>query len=149
AKIKVAELSPASEPKKRDWRRHLDGWQAGALLVGFAVFSAALAVPQATPPFVLPIPTYDAAQSRTTDAQERERATRVRSDPLPHAARRVGELVRRLGRATVSDPAQAHELQRLLARDVRAQLAEGQAESLLRLRALQSTLFVEAVRAWE
>lgn len=142
-------MSPASERKKRDWRRHLDGWQAGALIVGVAVFSVSLAVPRRTQPFVLPIPAHDAAQFRITDEQELERAAQALADPLPHATRRVGEVVRRLGHATVSEPREVRDLQRQLARDVREELAAGRADSLLRLRALQSELFVEAARAWE
>lgn len=142
-------MSPASERKKRDWRRHLDGWQAGALLVGVAVFSASLAVPRTTPPFVLPMPAHDAARSRITDEQELERAAQALSGSLPHATRRVGEVVRRLGHATMNEPGEARKLQRQLARDVREQLAGGQAGSLLQLRALQSEFFVEAARAWE
>lgn len=142
-------MSPTNERKKRDWRRHLDGWQAGALLVGVAVFGASLALPRATVPFVLPIPTHDAGQARAADGRELERAAQALSDPLPHATRLVGESVRRLGIATVSHPARARELQRQLGRDVRRQLAEGRAETLLRLRALQSELFVEAARSWE
>jgi hypothetical protein len=142
-------MSIAHDSKKRDWRRHLRGWQAGALVLWLGAIGVALALPRPTAPIVLPVPAVDQEQSQAADRAERERAARARAKSLSHSTRLVGESVRRIGAASVRDPAQSQRLQRELARIVRRETEAGHTEELLELRALQAELFLEAVRAWE
>lgn len=142
-------MSIAHVSKNGDWRRHLRGWQAGALVLWLALLGVLLAVPRATAPFVLPVPPVNDDESQSADRLERERAARARAKTLSHSTRLVGETVRRIGAASVQDPAHSQRLQRELARIVRHATGAGRAEELLELRALQAEFFVETVREWE
>lgn len=141
-------MSNAEGRKKRDWRRHLRGWQAGALVVWLAVLGTSLALPRATPAFVVPMPSRSEKEVKRADDLERARAEKARAEGLSHATRSVGEAVRRLGLATLTEPSRVERQQRDLARDVKKLIASGGVESLLALRALQSELFLEAVHRW-
>ncbi len=121
----------------------------GAALIVFALFGAAVGLPRATTPYVVPIPKHDPRTVREADAIERLRAEEAVANELPYGVRLVGERVRRLGAALVDQPSRAPQIERQLQADVQSQLKAGQAENLLRLRALQSELFLNAVRHWQ
>ncbi len=129
--------------------KHLEGWQAGALLLATALLGASLFLPHGTEPTLVPTPAYDARRSAETDALEQERTRLAVEEGLPHSIRVVGERFRRLGLALSGNGGNATEVGALLASEVRAELAAGRAEQLLRLRALQTEMFVRAVRAWQ
>lgn len=142
-------MSNADRRKNADWRRHLRGWRPGAVVVGLAVLTASLAVPRPAVPSIVPMPRHDVGEARRTEQLDRERATLATREPLSHGTRLIGETLRRLGAASVSDPRRAQGLQRELAGEVRKHVASGRTEELLRLRALQGELFLRAVRDWE
>jgi hypothetical protein len=74
-------------------------------------------------------------------------ADRAEREGLPFETRAVGDAVRRLGVALAGGTGDAEHLDRLMSERVRAALAAGQVDALLRLRAVQARMFVRAVRA--
>jgi len=135
---------------RKGWKRHLEGWQVGAVSVGIALLAALLAVPREVPPDVLPLPRIDRQEQRRISALERVRAVEALQNPLPFDVRAVGEAFRRFGRAENDGrSAAAVTLQQELARlAAKARKAQGDA-MLLRLRALQTHLFLGSLASWE
>lgn len=129
------------------------GAQGSILLTGvlFVGVAAALAAPHATEPsgaFALPLPTPNHARLDAIAGADRDRANEARRHALAFPVRAVGEMLRRLGRASVEPggnaPAALADLRTLTVRAVKADGASG----LLALRAVQTELFVRACREW-
>lgn len=129
------------------------GAQGGILLTGVALVgvAAALAAPRATEPtlaFALPLPLPDHARLDAIATVDRDRASEARRHALAFPVRAVGEMLRRLGRASVETGGNAGAaLADLRTLTVRAVQQDG-ARGLLALRAVQSELFVGACREW-
>ena len=142
-------MSRTLRPKVGGYRRHLEGWQLGLATVGIALLALALVLPRPAATAVLPLPQVDAEARDRAEQQAAAARARARARPLPFAVRAVGEAVRRYGRAEVTrDPPQISSALAHLRRTV--QLArEHPPELLLQLRAVQSELFLDALRAWE
>lgn len=137
---------------KLGFKRHLEGWQLGATLVGAALLAAAIAVPRSAAPSHIPLPTLAAQDLRADEQLDDERARRARGAGLSFEIRTLGEYLRRYGAAEyaaagregfgLTDRLQDVEgsmrgLRRLRSAEVDAHLLE--------LRALQSELFVSAL----
>ena len=125
--------------------------QGGILLTGVALvaLAAALSAPRATEPtlaFALPLPLPNHARLREIAEADRDRANDARTHALAFPVRAVGEMLRRLGLASVDPagnvPAALADLRALAARAVKEDGARG----LLALRAVQTELFVRACR---
>jgi hypothetical protein len=130
--------------------RHLGGWQsAAAIALGVAV-AAWVAVPQATEPSDLPLVTPDRRELAALTSTAEAREERARAQPLPFEVRAVGETLRQLGLANAERPTSSlqAELAELRVRTTEA-LAKRGPEPLLDLRALQETLFSDAVARFE
>ncbi len=133
----------------RGFARHLQGWQLGVVLVGAALLAAAVGVPRAVPPEALPLPQLRARDLAADIAAERQRAEEAKQAPLSFEARAIGDAYRRYGLAEALTPQLARERERTLkARVARLrQLRPDQADAeLLSLRALQTELFIAALR---
>lgn len=137
------------------------------LVAGAASLLGALVIlPRPTQSRVLPLPSFDWQEAVRQEKDDLKRTARVRSLGLDHDLRVVGELFRRLGAALFQSagrelsPAEAAlslgyrvpdsslELARL--RQASRRLVDrGRAALLLDLRALQTELFVAAVRSYE
>jgi len=126
--------------------RHLDGLELGVASVGIAVAAAALALPRATTPNVVPLPLPDAARLEAERRGDAERAAEAKQRGLSFDVRAVGDALRRFGLAT----RERHARQALIRRDLRAYaeraLAREGEKPLLALRALQTELFTNAAR---
>src|SRR5262245_62035161 len=59
------------------FRRHLEGWQAGALAVGIAAVGAALAIPWKVEPRDVPLPFADERALKRTLEGDRDRAREI------------------------------------------------------------------------
>ncbi|MBX3183652.1 MAG: hypothetical protein KIT72_05975 [Polyangiaceae bacterium] len=132
--------------------RHLQGWQLGVVLVGAALLAAAIGVPRAVPPETLPLPRLRTRDLAADLAAERARAEEAKRAPLSFEARAIGDAYRRYGLAEAVAPSVARERERTLkARVARLrQLRPDQADAeLLQLRALQTELFIAALRESE
>lgn len=127
--------------------RLFEGWELGALTVGLVLSAALLAVPRSAQPGLVPVPLVDPAEEREAHERSVQLAGRAAREGLPFETRAVGDAVRRLGVALSGGVGEPDHLNRLLAERVQAALAAGQADALLRLRAVQEQLFVRAVRA--
>jgi hypothetical protein len=131
------------------FRRHLEGWELGVVAVGIAILSALLMVPRAAPPDVLPVPEVDRREQQREQTRDRERTKLALIERLPYEVRSVGEVFRRCGALLASaDRGVGAELADLVARARSVRASHGD-ESLLRLRALQTQFFLDALREWE
>lgn len=122
----------------------------GPVLLAIALLSAAgtfIASPRPTAPQLLPLPHFDVAVAERFEDKQTERAARVLKDGLPHASRVIGEQVRRLGFQIYQRTHVDQKLVSGLRNDVNMHVKRAGLDALLDLRALQSELFVEAVRA--
>ncbi len=105
-----------------------------------------LVAPRPTRPRIVPLPLTNPGALAELAELDRARASRAKATLLPHDVRAVGELFRRVGlRMYEKKPYQA--LTRELEAATKQAEAKHGAESLLALRALQSELFLEAVRS--
>ncbi len=115
----------------------------------FAVVGIIIVVPRPTFPESLPLPTIDLEQMKTRETTERARALRAVDNALSNRVRTIGEEVRRIGLKTArSIPVPPAQLKTLEV-DVNALLEDDRVDELLDLRALQTELFLQAVRDFE
>jgi hypothetical protein len=145
--VKHAKPGHKSQPGRRPFARILEGWELGAVTVGLVLAAALLAVPRAAPPGLFPVPLVDVSEARAARERLAQLADRAAGEGLPFETRAVGDAVRRLGTALAGGAGDPDHLHRVIGERVAAALAAGQVEALLRLRAVQARLFVEAVRA--
>jgi hypothetical protein len=149
--VKQPELGQKSRPGRlfklaRLVERQLDGWEPFAVTVGWVLAAALLAVPRAAAPSAFPVPLVDAREAAATRLRAEALVARAHREGLPFETRAVGDGVRRLGRALSSDGSDAEHAARVLAERVEVALGAGQLDALERLRAVQASLFVRAVR---
>ncbi len=118
--------------------------------MGIALLSAVLLVPLGAEPHEIPVPRVDRREQAWRDRNETQLARQAYSMELPFEVRVVGERLRRFGRADArGDLAQAgREREELLHAVVVARELHGD-HSLLVLRAVQTQLFMDALRRWE
>ena len=119
-------------------------------MVGIAVLSALLFAPHAAEPRDLPVPMVDRREQTWTDRKEEALADLAYSTELPFEVRSAGERIRRYGRATarLDGRAASEELEELRTA-VRIALDQFGEHPLLVLRAVQTRLFLAALRRWE
>jgi len=130
-------------------KRHFDGWQLGLVSLCMGGLALALAIPRGAEPKDLPVPTIDRVKVADILRDQAERAQRVRETPLPFEVRAVGEALRGFsaaGSTLDDDPARAEEV---LARSTARALELHGKDALLDLRAIQTELFLEALKHWE
>jgi len=123
------------------FRRHLEGWPLGLVVVGVVALTAALAVPRPVEPHLIPPPIIDRRTQLREAETERSRAERAKAG-LPLEVRSVGEALRRFGAAASRGtdtllPQLTAQLRRL----VDVAIERHGTEKLLELRALQCELF--------
>lgn len=119
-----------------------------SLLTAFSVVGVLIVTPRPTRPHVLPLPDIDRAYAVRLEKAERARAQRVRDGSLPIEIRGVGEQLRRIGALLAKSSTVESSLLADFHQEV-AGLAEERLEELLDLRALQTELFMQAVRRLE
>lgn len=141
----AAASATVNAPRTNGFARLFEGWQVGAILVGLAGSVALLAVPRAAQPGTFPVPLLDVVETELTRERQRILAERAERSGLPFETRAVGDAVRRLGKALATGGDAEHET-RLLAERVAAARRAGQLEQLAQLCAVQTRLFVRAVR---
>ncbi len=133
--------------RKRRWSRHIEGWPLGVVAVGIALLGVVFGVPRAAPPDRLPMPRVD-INALAQDAQaDRERVATLASTPLPFDIRSIGEAVRNYGDAVAKK-----DVDRAVGslREARGLARRHRDEpALLTLRAVQTKLFLEALRRFE
>jgi hypothetical protein len=129
-------------------RKHLDGWQAGAVLLLIAGSAILLAVPRAVAPEALPEPRIDFAELSKTLTADHQRVTTAAQTPLDVDVRAVGSQLRHYNlTARTGDARALFDARTKLLASVGKALPRGN-QPLLSLRAVQTQLFVDAVHAW-
>jgi len=137
----VKEAKPVRKSLGRTLGSTFQGWEAAGTTVVLVVMAALLSVPRAAPPKLFPVPLVDVREARATRQHTAELADTAERDGLPFETRTMGDTVRRWGTALSSGVGDAGYLNRLTYERVQAALHAEQAPQLLRLQALQSTLF--------
>jgi hypothetical protein len=134
----------------RGLSRHLEGWQPALVSIVIAGSIALLVVPRPTEPDALPLPHVDFREAARVELRQRELARAAAAESLPYLVRAVGETLRAFGKAEVEkrsgDAARKLLELRGLTQSARAKHGD---ESVLRLFALQSELFLAALQRWE
>jgi hypothetical protein len=127
----------------------LSGWQVGALVVVFALLATLVAVPRPALSDDIPRPAPNARALAAIEAVEHARAKRARAHRLGFAVRALGEAMRAYGAADADgDASLGVRALDSVAVSVSPALEEGQ-EAVLELRALQTEMFLEALRGFE
>lgn len=124
-------------------------------LVALSISGAMVVIPRPTYPQVLPLPVVDKQQISAREQEEIRRALSALDGSLDKETRAIGEQFRRLGLVLAERHAVTgtklevlrKDARELLGREARGDTPSG-AEALLKLRALQGQLFLDAVEAW-
>lgn len=132
--------------ERRASRRRFEGWQLGLLAVALPLLALWLALPRPVAPERVPLPEIDRRQLARGLMADKERAHEAARTRLPFSVRRVGELVRRFGVANANDALRIRDQVRF---ELQRTKAEVGAKPLVALRALQTELFLAAVRRWQ
>jgi len=137
-------------PRIDGWRRHFDGWQVALVLVICALVPAMLTVPHATVSRELPMPAIDRSEERRKLEIERQVAEQATHDAMPYSVRAVGEAIRRHGAAHAHQGERAAQwsLEDVHAA-VKAARTEQQEQALLKLRAVQTQLFLRSAATYD
>lgn len=117
--------------------------------VAFATVGILIVVPRPTFPELLPLPDVDPQTLAAREKEEQTRLARATSAPLSNEVRAVGEQVRRIGLLVARSQIVSQIQLSTLATDIQALLQKNQEVALLDLRALQTELFLLAVREFE
>jgi hypothetical protein len=142
-----AEADTGAAPRRLGISRHFEGWQLGLVAVAVALCALWLALPRPVEPTLLPLPEVDRRVLARERAEDRARAREAERVGLPFEARALGELVRRHGAAAAALDGAAARQARDDARSLIASVERRHGyETLRQLRALQSELFLQAVR---
>jgi len=140
----------ARSPERVGISRHLEGWQPGLLAVVIAVIAALLGVPHAVPPDVLPLPNVDFRESQRAEAADVELARKAVGEALPFETRAVGEAFRRFGESNAAQNTGLATDRLVEVRErARVALKVRGVESLGRLLALQTEMFLDLLVRWE
>jgi tetratricopeptide (TPR) repeat protein len=123
--------------RRADWRRHLDGWQGGAIVLVLAGSAILLGVPRSVPPEEIPPPHYDVPTLQAVIAEDDHLAEEAARTELDVDVRTLGREMRAYN--TVAATGKGEELV-----PARAKLAEAATKAQLR-----SMAGVRQLRAWQ
>lgn len=119
---------------------------ASAVVVVSVGLLALLTIPRPVSLTDLPVPAIDWSAIATTGQKDAELLSELETDPLPLRVRAVGELLRRIGKAEAEQSGSADGAD--LTTAVKNALKEHGARPLLRLRAVQTQLFLTELANW-
>jgi tetratricopeptide (TPR) repeat protein len=134
---------------ERGWERHLDGWQAGLVLVVIVASAVVIGIPRAAVPEHTPSPVVDyAALTQVMDTDD-ARARRAETEQLDVDVRAVGREMRAYNELVAAG--ERDELAEARAKLIRAvkNAVEVDEEGLAALRAYQLARFLLELRAWQ
>lgn len=109
---------------------------------------ALLALPRASVPDTLPLPRVDHAEARRSAEREQALSALAESEGLPFEVRALGESIRRFGQSVTQGLDTTHDREDIKDR-FKLALDKGQGPLLLRLRAVQTQFFLNAVARFE
>ncbi len=136
------------ERETKGWRRHLDGWQAGAVMLLLAGSAILLAAPRAVEPEHVPAPLYDHQALNATMRADDERAAAAQKG-LDVDVRALGRELRAYNTAAAADNEEEYAEARAAVARAAAKAERRGEEELLRLRAYQMRRFVSELRKWQ
>lgn len=131
------------------WKRHLEGWQAGAIILLLAGSAIILSTPRGAIPVTPPAPSVDNAAVAAIMTADDQWAIGATARPLDVDVRAVGDQIRAYNVA-------ASQKDEAGVQDARARLLEASQKALVRskeellmLRAYHTKRFVEELRQWQ
>lgn len=131
-------------------RRHLEGWQAGAVAVAIALIGLSLGMRRPVPPNMLVLPQIEPRALARIEGEEAALADAALSQELPYEVRAAGEAFRHYGAAvTKGDTGAALEAEKELRGLLRTSRDKYGDDAVLKLRAVQTRLFLEALTRFE
>lgn len=142
--------NPRAQPPVRGISRHLEGWQPALVAIVIAVTFALLVVPRPAAPDTIPLPRVDHREAERVAKRDLELAQAAAAEPLPYLVRALGETLRAFGKAEAEGRSgdAARKLLELRGLGQTARAKHGD-DSVLRLQALQTELFLAALARWE
>ena len=146
--VKNSPEAPDPPPPRRDFRRHLQGYELGLLTIAIALSGALLVLPRASEPLTLPLPRVDRQLSRDNAAKDRELVASSEAQGLSFEVRAVGEAIRHYGKSLTHRIDTGHDRQDIRER-VAIAIAGKQTPQLLALRAVQTEYFLRALTQYE
>jgi hypothetical protein len=139
----------SASTKVRGWKRHLDGWQAGAILVVIAGSAILLGIPRSVRPERPPAPQLDVGAILATMKADDRQALSAEAIELDVDVRAVGRELRAYNLAAASkDELSVQDARRRLLEVSRTALARS-TEQLLMLRAYQMKRFISELEGWQ
>lgn len=131
------------------WRRHLDGWQAGLLLVVIVASAVVIGLPRAAVPEVTPAPLIDhAALTAVMDADD-ARAREANLEQLDVDVRTVGRQMRAYNHLVAEGDRQKLSEARIALIKAVKNAIEVDEEGMVALRAYQMARFLLELRDWQ
>jgi len=137
------------ERETKGWRRHLDGWQAGAVMLLLAGSAILLAAPRAVEPEHLPVPLHDLQALSATMRADDERAKAAQLQTLDVDVRALGRELRAYNMAAADDKEEQYADARIRVARAADKAKRRDPEELLRLRAYQMRRFVSELEKWQ
>lgn len=126
----------------------MQGYELGLVTLGMVLTCALLALPRASFPDTLPVPKVDRREAQRNAEQERELSALAEARGLPFETRALGESIRHFGQSVSEGLDTTHDREDIRER-FKLAVAKGQAPLLLRLRAVQTQVFLRAVARFE
>lgn len=146
--VKNSPDAPDPRTPRRDFRRHLQGYELGLLTIAIALSGALLVLPRASEPLTLPLPRIDRQLARDSAAKDRDLVRTSEAQGLPFEVRAVGEAIRHYGKSLTRRTDTGHDRQDIRER-VAIAIAAKQTPQLLALRAVQTEYFLRALAQYE
>jgi hypothetical protein len=146
--VKTVAGADKQSARRPNFRRHLEGYELGLVTVGMVLTFALLALPRASVPEILPLPSVDRAEAHRRESSEGELATDTERTGLPFEVRAVGEAIRHFGQTSAEGFDATHEREDIAER-VKVVQSKRQTPLLLRLRAVQTRYFLAALAQFE
>jgi hypothetical protein len=138
-----------SRREERGWQRHLDGWQAGLLVVLMAGSAVVLASPHTVEPSEPPAPSIDYPTLQRTMDRDDSLALQAQGERLDVDIRTVGSLLRQYNRAAADGlEKEVVETRIKLGKATLVALRRSE-EQLLALRAYQMSRFLAELKRWQ
>ncbi len=136
-------------PEPRGFGRHLDGWQAGVLVLVIAGSAILLALPRAVAPDLVPEPRIDRHALAEAEARDDRLAVEAETRTLDVDVRAVGSEFRAYNQAVAASDADAFGRSRYAVVEAARRALAVSVDELAMLRAYHTTIFVRELRRWE
>lgn len=139
----------AAVKKQAVLARLFEGWQVGLAVVIVAGLAALIVVPRPVSTNEIPLPWVNHARLAAKSRRDVQRAEAAQAEPLPYEVRSLGEALRKYGLADAAgDTTRSVQLLTTVRQQLPFAFQHGD-EAVLRLRAVQLSLFLQELAQFE